>query len=125
MKLPWSRHSFHNRKTHACLLVKFDVIKPESHVYNFERSPHGDYKRLAQRKSFIFEVMTEQNCFLLAAPCNQTLLANVSHNAFVVGFQDEPWSKVTTFDETQITSSVDRDPFHNHIVQKRKREKRI
>ena len=28
-----------------------------------------------------------------------------------MGFQGEQWSKVATFDETQITSSADRDPF--------------
>ena len=58
-----------------------------------KRSPHGDYKRLAQRKRFISEVMTRKTVFYQR------------HNAFIVGFQGQQWSKVATFDMTQSTAS--------------------
>ena len=38
MNLPWSRHSFVNRKTHACSLLQYEVVKPESRLYNLDRS---------------------------------------------------------------------------------------
>ena len=81
-----------------------------------KRSPHGDYKRLAQRKSFISEVMTEQNLFSISGTLQLDTPAPTSHTMPSLWvFQGQQWSKVATFDMTQITSSLDRDPFHNYV----------
>ena len=118
MNLPWSRHSFVNRKTHACLLVQSDVIKPESRLYNFDRSATRQ-KESAWR---LQKISSKEKLHLRSYDRAKTVFyqrhlairhscANVSHNAFIVGFQGQQWSKVATFDMTQITSSLDRDPF--------------
>ena len=118
MNLPWSRHSFVNRKTHACLLVQSDVIKPESRLYNLYRSATRQkesawrLQKISSKEKLHLRSYDRAKLFSISGTLQLDTPAPTSHTMPSLWvFKVNKGSQVATFDMTQITSSLDRDPF--------------